>query len=107
MQDTVGVAGGEVVGVHALAEGELPGERPLGPLGRNDLLAFAVVRGALGLSESGIPFLSGSETRADVTMSCRPKVRGWRLDRAERLSCFVGQDRFRDAPRVRTCPARK
>src|SRR5207249_4842091 len=49
VQDAVGVAGGEVLRVRALAEGQLPGERPLGPLGGDDLLAVAVVRGALGL----------------------------------------------------------
>ena len=37
----------------ALAEGEPPGERPLGPFGGNDLLAVAVVRGALGLDRHG------------------------------------------------------
>jgi len=46
VQDTVGVAGGEVLRIRALAEGQLPGERPLGPLGGNDLLAVAVVRGS-------------------------------------------------------------
>ena len=49
MPDAVAVVGGEVLRVHALAEGEPPGERPLGPFGGNDLLAVAVVRGALGL----------------------------------------------------------
>jgi hypothetical protein len=49
VQDAVGVAGGEVLRVHSLAEGELPGERPLGPFGDNDLPAVAIVRGALGL----------------------------------------------------------
>jgi hypothetical protein len=29
VQDTVGVASGEVLRVHSLAEGELPGERPI------------------------------------------------------------------------------
>ena len=53
MQDAVGVAGGEVLRVHALAEGEPPGERSLGPFGGNDLLAAAVVRGALGLDRHG------------------------------------------------------
>jgi hypothetical protein len=43
VQDTVGVAGGEVLRVHALAEGELPGERPLGSLGDKNPLAVAVV----------------------------------------------------------------
>jgi hypothetical protein len=42
-------ASGEVLRVHSLAEGELPGERPLGPLGDNDLPAVAIVRGAPGL----------------------------------------------------------
>ena len=36
MQNTAGVAGGEVLRVHSLAEGELPGERRLGPLGADD-----------------------------------------------------------------------
>jgi hypothetical protein len=49
VQDTVGVVGRQVLRVHALAEGELPGERSLGSLGDDDLLAFAVVRGALGV----------------------------------------------------------
>jgi hypothetical protein len=48
VQDTVGVGGGEVLRVHALAEGKLAGERPLGPLGDDDLLAVAVMRGAFG-----------------------------------------------------------
>jgi hypothetical protein len=48
MQDTVGVAGGEVLRVRALAEGQLAGERPPGPFGDNDLLALAVMRGAFG-----------------------------------------------------------
>lgn len=47
MQDTVGVAGGEVLRVHSLAEGELPGERPLGPFGDNDLPAVAIVKGVV------------------------------------------------------------
>src|SRR6266853_2098853 len=49
MQDTAGVASGEVLRVHSLAEGEPPGERPLGPFGDNDLPAVAIVRGAPGL----------------------------------------------------------
>lgn len=40
---------GEVLRVHSLAERELPRERPLEPIGDNDLLAVAIVRGALGL----------------------------------------------------------
>jgi hypothetical protein len=44
VQDAVG----EVLRVHALAEGQLPGERPLRPIGGHDLLAVAMVRGALG-----------------------------------------------------------
>ena len=44
MQDTVGVASGEVLGVRSLAEGELSGERSLGPFGGNDLRAVAIVR---------------------------------------------------------------
>jgi hypothetical protein len=46
VQDTVGIGGGEVLRVHALAQGQLAGERPLGPLGDDDLLALAVMRGA-------------------------------------------------------------
>lgn len=38
VQDTVCVLDGEALGVHALAEGKLPGERPLGSLGDNDVL---------------------------------------------------------------------
>jgi hypothetical protein len=48
VQDTIGVAGGEVLGVHALAERQLPGERPLGPFGRDDLVVLTVVRGPFG-----------------------------------------------------------
>src|SRR6266498_621760 len=53
VQDTVGVGGGEVLRVHTLTEGQLPGERPLGSLGDNNLLALAVGRGALGLDRQG------------------------------------------------------
>jgi hypothetical protein len=49
VQDTVGVASGEVLRAHSLAERELPRERPLEPIGDNDLLAVAIVRDALGL----------------------------------------------------------
>jgi hypothetical protein len=48
VRDTVGVAGGEILRIHALAKSELAGERPLRPLGGNDLLAVAIVRGARG-----------------------------------------------------------
>jgi hypothetical protein len=34
---------GELLRVHPLAEQELPGERPLGPLGRDDIGALTVV----------------------------------------------------------------
>jgi hypothetical protein len=50
VQDTTGVASGEVLRVHSLTEGELPGERPLGPFGDNDLPAVAIVKGAPGLA---------------------------------------------------------
>ena len=53
MKDTVGVGGGEVLGVHALAEGKLAGKRPLGPLGDDDLLALAVMRAAFGPDRQG------------------------------------------------------
>src|SRR5207248_11147496 len=53
VQDTVGVARGKVLRVHALAQGQLAGERPLGPLGDDDLLALAVVRGAFGPDRQG------------------------------------------------------
>src|SRR6266498_4786752 len=53
VQDTVGVGGGEVLRVHTLTKGQLPGERPLGSLGDNNLLALAVRRGALGLDRQG------------------------------------------------------
>jgi hypothetical protein len=53
VQDTVGVAGGEVLRVHALAQGQLAGERPLGPLGDDNLLAVAVMRGAFGADRQG------------------------------------------------------
>jgi hypothetical protein len=49
VQDTVGVAGGEILRIHALAESAPAGERPLRPLGGNDLLAVAIVSGARGL----------------------------------------------------------
>jgi hypothetical protein len=52
-QDTLGVAGGEVLRVHPLTEVELPGERPLGPFGDNDLLSLAVVRAAFGADCQG------------------------------------------------------
>ena len=65
VQDTVGVADGEVLRVHALAQGQLAGERPLRPLGDNDLLAVAVMRGAFGpdrqvLCSTVTSMLSGS-----------------------------------------------
>jgi hypothetical protein len=53
VQDTVGVGGGEVLRVRALAQGQLAGERPLGPLGDDDLLAVAVMRGAFGPDRQG------------------------------------------------------
>ena len=48
-QDTIGIIRREVVGVHALTQGELPGERALRPLGDDDVLAVAVARDALAL----------------------------------------------------------
>ena len=54
VQDTVCVLGGEALGsADALAEGKLPGERPLGSLGDNDVLALAVTGGALGPDRQG------------------------------------------------------
>ena len=52
-------------GTHALAQGQLAGERPLRPLGDNDLLAVAVMRGAFGpdrqvLCSTVTSMLSGS-----------------------------------------------
>ena len=61
MQDTVCVSGGEVLRVHALAEGELTGERPLGSLGNDDLLALPVGGGALGATGP-----CGAETGGDA-----------------------------------------
>ena len=43
LQDTVAVAGGEVLRVHSLAE-ESSANDPLGPFGDNDLVAVAIVR---------------------------------------------------------------
>ena len=80
MQDTVGVAGGEVLRVHALAEGQLAGERPLGPLGDDDLLAVAVMRGAFGrivrvLCSTVTSMLSGlTPAGRPRRCSCHPRV---------------------------------